>query len=324
VISEWRVKRPGAQTLTFDPTSRRELLRIDEPQFNHNGGSLAFGPDENLYISVGDGGEADDLARGHAAGGNGQSLAPGNVLGKVLRIDPRGHNSRNGRYGIPAGNPRTGGEREIFAYGFRNPFRMSFDSRSGALYVGDVGQNDVEEVDVVTAGRNYGWPVKEGTFLFANRDTCDPAHGKGCAYQDSPGSPAGLTDPLAQYDHVDTPDLATETRVAVIGGYVYRGSRIDRLQGRYVFGDYSGEIGTPVAGHLFTLDNQNKVVEVKVPSRIGPDGRSALGIAVLGFGQDAEGELYVLANRSGTLADPGLTTVPGTSGEVLKLVPTRG
>ncbi len=324
VISEWRVKQPGAERLTFDPSSRRELFRIDKPQFNHNGGALAFGPDGNLYISVGDGGQADDLARGHAAGGNGQSLAPGNVLGKVLRIDPRGRNSRNGRYGIPATNPRTGGEPEIFAYGFRNPFRMSFDSRTGALYVGDVGQNDVEEVDVVQAGRNYGWPVKEGTFLFANRDTCDPAHGKGCVFQDSPGAPAALTDPLAEYDHTELPDTVTEIRVAVIGGYVYRGSELDALKGRYVFGDYSGEIGTPVAGHLFTLNSKNKVVEIKVPSRTGADGKTALGLAVLGFAQDAKGELYLLGNGSGTLADPGSTTVPGSSGGVFKLVPARG
>ena len=325
VVSEWRVKNPKAETLSVAGASRRELFRIDEPEFNHNGGALAFGPDGDLYISVGDGGQADDLARGHVPGGNGQNLSPGNVLGKILRIDPHGTNSRNGHYGIPASNPRTGGEREIFAYGFRNPFRMSFDSRSGALYVGDVGQADVEEVDVVTPGKNYGWPVKEGTFLFANRDTCAPPRGpeSGCAYQDSPGTPAGLTDPIAEYDHIDS-GSQVETRVAVIGGYVYHGSEVGALKGRYVFGDYSGEIGTPVAGHLFTLDAKNKVVEIKVPSRLAADGSSALGIAVLGFAQDSHGELYVLANGSGTLANPGSTTVPGTSGQVLKLVPAKG
>jgi len=121
-----------------------------------------------LYISVGDGGNADDEGPGHVPGGNAQSLAAGNVLGKVLRIDPHGHNSANGQYGIPADNPFVGkaGADEIWAYGFRNPYRFSFDRHHGRLIVGEVGQNDIEEVDVVRRGGNYGWPVKEGTFLF--------------------------------------------------------------------------------------------------------------------------------------------------------------
>jgi glucose/arabinose dehydrogenase len=178
---------PEARALVLDPASARELLRIDKPQFNHNGGTPVFGPDGMLYVAVGDGGAANDVGVGHAPGGNGQSLAPGNVLGKILRIDPLGRDSGNGRYGIPEENPVLGaGVDEVWAWGFRNPFRMSFDRRTGRLWVGEVGQNDLEEVDVVRPGRNYGWPIKEGTFLFDSH---------GFVTADSPGAPAGLVRP---------------------------------------------------------------------------------------------------------------------------------
>jgi uncharacterized protein (TIGR03118 family) len=191
--------------------------------------------------------------------------------------------------------------------------------------VGDVGQNDVEEIDIVQRGGNYGWPIKEGMFLFANRTLTAPPRGpaEGAAYQFSPGFPRGLIDPIAEYDHADAPDLETEVRVAIVGGYVYRGHRLKDLKGHYVFGDYSGEIGTPVAGHLYFLDKQNQIKELIIPSRIGFGGKTALGLAVLGFGQDTQGELYLLANRSGTLADPDYVTFPGTSGGVFKLVPAK-
>jgi glucose/arabinose dehydrogenase len=307
VLTEWLVKQPGKPDSEVDPASARELLRIDKPQFNHNGGSLAFGPDHLLYVSLGDGGNADDEGPGHVTEGNGQSLAPGNVLGKILRIDPLGQNSANGKYGIPVDNPfvHKGGSAEIFAYGFRNPFRMSFD-RSGQLWVGDVGQNDIEEVDTVVAGGNYGWRIKEGSFLFDPNGPDGPNDaGKGFVYANSPGAPAGLIDPIAQYDHVDGPGQP-ETRVAVIGGFVYRGDRIERLRGHYVFGDYSGEIGQTAAGHLFTLGRHNQVQELVATNR------NPLDVAVLGFGEDGEGEVYLLANGSGTLN--------GRTGVVLKLV----
>jgi glucose/arabinose dehydrogenase len=307
VLTEWRVREPRDDDSEVDLNSARELMRIDEPQFNHNGGALAFGPDELLYISLGDGGAADDQGPGHALEGNGQNLAEKNILGKILRIDPLGRNSANGKYGIPTDNPflNKPGADEIFAYGFRNPFRMSFDDKTGKLYVGDVGQNDIEEVDVVRKGRNYGWPIKEGAFLFDNNGPNGANDvGKGFVFADSPGSPAGLSDPLAEYDHVDGPG-EEETRVAVIGGFVYRGTKLKALKGRYVFGDYSGEIGTPVAGHLFVLDEHAQVTEVKT------DNGDSLGLAILGFANDGKGELYVLANATGTLN--------GTTGVVLKL-----
>jgi glucose/arabinose dehydrogenase len=308
VITEWRVRQPGQPGSPVDTASARELVRIDKPQFNHNGGALAFGPDHMLYVSLGDGGGADDQGVGHVTGGNGQSLAAGNVLGKILRIDPLGRNAANGKYGIPPDNPLVGkpAANEIFAYGFRNPFRMSFDP-FGRLIVGDVGQNNIEEVDIVTAGANYGWRIKEGSFLFdpdgPNSDT-DPDVGKGFVFAGSPGVPAGLTDPIAEYDHSDGPGVP-ETRVAVIGGFVYRGDDIQRLRGRYVFGDYTGEASTTPEGHLFTLGMSNQVEELVAANR------HPLNLAVLGFGQDSKGELYLLASGTGTVA--------GQTGVVMKI-----
>ena len=293
VIREWRVDKPKRAGSAVDPGSSRVLLRIQQPQFNHNGGDIAFGPDGLLYIALGDGGNADDQGAGHAPGGNGQSLAEGNVLGKILRIDPRGSNSGNGQYGVPADNPFVGAEGadEIFAYGFRNPFRMSFDSETGDLYAADVGQNDIEEVDVVVSGGNYGWPVKEGTFLFdMNGD------GAGFTTVDSPGEPAGLTDPIAQYDH--------DEGVSVTGGFLYRGSRVKDLRNTYVFGDLTTSFAGPL-GRLFHIDDDGELVEL-IPAS-GP-----VGMFVTGFGQDRKGELYVMGQQ-------GVTPV-GTTGQVFKLV----
>jgi glucose/arabinose dehydrogenase len=309
VVTEWRMLQPGGHHSAVDVNSARPLLRIAKPQFNHNGGSLVFGPDGLLYISVGDGGKANDEGPGHVPGGNGQSLADGNVLGKILRIDPRGNNSANGKYGIPTSNPFVGkpGADEIFARGFRNPYRMSFDSHTGKLWAGDVGQNDVEEIDIVERGGNYGWPIKEGTFLFDD-GACLPDH-HAFVYKNSPGSPAGLIDPVAQYDHVDGAG-APETRVSVIGGFVYRGKKIDALKGHYVFGDYSAEIGEAAAGHLFVLDDNKTVTELVAANR------NPLALAVLGWVQDHRGEIYLLANGTGTLN--------GATGTVLKLKPAGG
>jgi glucose/arabinose dehydrogenase len=307
VLTEWRVQRPRRRGSPVDLSSARELMRIDKPQFNHNGGALAFGTDQMLYVSLGDGGGADDEGVGHSAQGNAQDLAEGNVLGKILRLDPLGRNSANGKYGVPPDNPFVGkpGADEIFAYGFRNPFRMSFD-RAGRLIVGDVGQNAIEEVDIVMAGGNYGWRIKEGTFLFDPNGLGTPTDpGNGFVFADSPGLPANLADPIAQYDHADGAGLPP-SRVAVIGGYVYRGHRVDQLRGRYLFGDYSGAAG---GGHLFVLGRNNRVENV-VPTNMNP-----FKLAVLGFGQDQLGELYLLANSTGTLL--------GKTGVVMKFVRAR-
>ena len=289
VIREWHVPSPRGARATVDPASSRVLLTVDEPQFNHNSGALAFGPDGLLYIGLGDGGNADDQGDGHAPGGNGQDLSDGNVLGKILRIDPSGSNSANGNYGIPADNPFVGtqGADEIYAYGFRNPFRMSFDSATGRLVAADVGQNDIEEVDVVHRGGNYGWPVKEGSFLFdMNGD--DP----GFTTAFSPGVPAGMIDPVAEYDH--------DEGVSITGGFVYRGSAIRELRGNYVFADFTRSFAGP-EGRVFAFRPASGITELLSP-----------GLFIGGFGQDGAGELYVLGSQ--------VFTPTGETGVVMKLV----
>jgi glucose/arabinose dehydrogenase len=297
VIAEWTVDALNPDII--DTTTRRELIRIDQPQFNHNGGKLAFGPDGYLYISLGDGGGADDTADGHGPTGNGQNI--NTVHGSILRIDPLDPAatvsadavSANGRYRVPADNPFVGaaGIDEIFAYGFRNPWRFGFDRLTGRLIVGDVGQNNVEEVNIVTKGGNYGWNRKEGTFRF------DPA--AGTVTDDLAGLPAGLIDPVAQYDH--------DEGISITGGFVYRGTEIPELLGRCVFGDFSRGFA-PAAGRLFAADLDSGLIHELV---IGADDR-ALGLYIKGFGEDMEGNLYVLAG-------PDFGPF-GTGGVVLRIV----
>ncbi|HZR81048.1 MAG TPA: PQQ-dependent sugar dehydrogenase [Candidatus Binatia bacterium] len=315
VVTEWHVPDPGNPASVVDTTSARELLRIDKPQFNHNGGDLEFGPDGKLYVSLGDGGGADDQdgepfiggpTVGHGANGNGQN--PGVVLGKILRIDPLGTSSANGSYGIPADNPfvgQPGVVPEIFALGLRNPFRMSFDSATGALYAGDAGQNAVEEVDVIVAGGNYGWRLEEGSFFFDPNGT-----GPGFVTSVDPGVPAGLRDPVAEYDH--------DEGIAVLGGFVYRGSEIRALRGRYVFGDFAKTFNND--GRLFVLKKKDIVrpngkIAKSAIAELRLVDQAALGLSLLGFGRDAAGELYVLGSGTG---------VPfGTTGVVLRIAPAN-
>ncbi len=316
VVTEWRVNNPRSDSATVNVASAREVLRIQHPQFNHNGGELRFGPDGLLYISVGDGGAADDQGPGHVAGGNAQD--PSQLLGKILRIDPR--RSRSGAaYRIPAGNPfvaQPGARGEIFALGFRNPYKMSFDKSTGALYVADVGQNDIEEIDVVTSGGNYGWPLKEGSFAFDPSTAALPGFVTGDAVA------GNYVDPIAEYDHCKGPVSPTlvgpcplREGVAVVGGFVYRGHEIDELRGHYVFADYSTSFFAS-AGRLLYLDDDNEVTEFRI------EGRSALGLGVLGIGQDRHGELYVVGKSGATFGPPpntGITDPSNTSGVVLRL-----
>lgn len=300
VLAEWQVDANNPDVV--DASTRREVMRIDEPQSNHNGGKLAFRPgDGNLYIAFGDGGAANDVAAGHnPATGNAQDTS--NVLGKILRIDPldpslttaaNGAASANGKYRVPGSNPFVGatGVDEIYAYGFRNPFRFSFDPTTDKFIVGDVGQNNVEEIDVVEIGKNYGWHQKEGTFLFSPVD--------GTVSQDPAPNPA-FVDPIAEYSHQDG--------IAVLGGFVYRGSALPALVGKYVFGELSRGFAAP-AGRLFFLDSlaPNVVQEFQ----LGNDNRQ-LGLFVKGVGEDEAGEIYILGDSK---IGPS-----GTGGQVLKLV----
>ncbi len=298
VVAEWQVSAGNPDVA--DPATRREVLRIDEPQSNHNGGKLAFRPGENyLYISLGDGGAANDVGDGHTPTiGNAQDLS--NVLGKILRIDPLDPDltsgsadpvSANGKYRVPASNPfiaSGSAVHEIYAYGLRNPFRFSFDAPTGEFIVGDVGQNSIEEVDLVEPGKNYGWNKKEGSFLF------DPSDG---TVTPDPSPDPALINPTLEYSHEDGS--------AVIGGVVERGPSIPALSGRYVFGDFSeGSHGRLFYGELET----NLIEELGID-----DPTSGFDLFLKGFGRDASGELYVLADSS---VGPS-----GTGGVVYKLAP---
>ncbi len=288
VIAEWRISAGNSNAV--DVASRREILRIDQPQSNHNGGAMHFGPDGLLYIVLGDGGQANDAGNGHAAGGNAQDL--NRIWGKLLRIDVDARNSANGQYGVPSDNPFVGvdGLDEIWASGLRNPFSFSFERGTTNLYLADVGQNRVEEIDLITKGGNYGWNVREASFWFDGAGTIVTAPVRPV--------PPNLIDPIAEYDHDDG--------LAIIGGYVYRGATLPALQGRYVFGDW-GAFNAP-SGRLFYLDEANAVKEL----RIGGEDRP-LGMWLRGYGQDANGEVYILCSRQ-----LGPT---GNTGRMLKLVP---
>jgi glucose/arabinose dehydrogenase/plastocyanin len=295
VLAEWRMD--PVNTNQVDLSSRRELLRLDKPYLNHNGGEIRFGADGFLYISTGDGGLANDVGAGHLVGsGNAQSLQE--PYGKILRIDVSGTNSANGHYGIPVDNPFVGQNavHEIYAYGLRNPYRFSFDSQTGDLYCSDAGQNTVEEVDLIVKGGNYGWNVKEGGFWF-DSIASDTNFGSVVTGPVKP-VPPNLMDPLLQYDHFEGQ--------VVIGGFVYRGTQIPQLQGRYVFADW-GSFFAPTA-RLFYLDTNNVIKEF----HIGLDDRRA-GIWVKGFGQDTSGEIYVFGSRA---LGPA-----GNTGVMLKIVP---
>ncbi|WP_435099821.1 PQQ-dependent sugar dehydrogenase [Halarchaeum sp. P4] len=291
----------------FDPTSERALLEIPEPQSNHNGGSLAFSPDGLLYVGVGDGGGANDTGLGHVSdwydangGGNGQDTAA-NPLGSVLRIDV---DTREGEkpYGIPDDNPLPDSPYpEQYAWGFRNPWRMSFDGGAAPsgepgqsrLVVADVGQNRYEEVNVVEAGGNYGWNVREGSHCFSTSSPSTPPASCPTATPDG----ERLRDPVIEYPHSGEGVAG----IAVVGGYVYRGSALSGLRGEYVFADWQAD------GRVFVATPEGD----SWPTRTLPvDGLSGY---VTAFGEDADSELLVCTTETGT--------VSGTSGSVVHLVP---
>jgi glucose/arabinose dehydrogenase len=306
-ISEFK-SMPGNANQA-DMTSERIILEMDDPQSNHNGGTIAFGPDGFLYIAIGDGGAANDVAPGHVedwysanAGGNGQDIEA-NLFGNILRI-----NVNSGTpYSIPPDNPFVGqpGLDEIYAYGFRNPFRMSFDmGGSHQLYAGDAGQVLYEEINLVTKGGNYGWNVKEGAHCFqaANNDTLLPS----CPTQDNIGH--SFIDPVVEISNAANPQGGRA--LTIIGGNVYRGNDIPGLEGKYIFGTFAQTAGAPNA-ELFVSQPSGQGAwsynELTLTSR-----PNDLGYYLKGFGQDGDGEIYLTVT---TNLGPS-----GTTGKVFKLI----
>jgi glucose/arabinose dehydrogenase len=300
VVSEYKMTTPTSNVI--DPATRRVVFTIGKDQGNHNGGTVAFGPDGYLYLATGDGGGANDRGRAHLEPlGNSQVITGQNVLGKMLRIDPldpaltggsADDVSSNGEYRIPDSNPFDGpGEvREIYAYGLRNPYRFSFDVGTGGtgdLILADVGQNNIEEINRIVSGGNYGWAVKEGTFMFNRLD--------GTIGANSPGVPADMIDPISgtmgtlQYDHGDG--------ISITGGFVYRGTAIPELVGKYVFGDLAIRGGPRVDGRLFYADlATGEIKEFLMPQFVGDQLPNSL--TVHGFGQDGNGELYAMVTNT--------------------------
>jgi glucose/arabinose dehydrogenase len=283
-----------------DLASARNVLEMDQPQFNHDAGHIAFGPDGYLYIPIGDGGGGNDTDEGHTPElGNGQDLS--NLHGSILRIDVNGE---PGDYAIPDDNPFVGQEGvapEIYAYGLRNPYHISFD-RGGdnQLFVADAGQDLYEEVSIVTAGGNYGWNIKEGTHCFDPNDTENPP--AECATTGANGDP--LIDPIIEYSH--------DVGVVVVGGYVYRGSAMPDLEGYYIFGDYTASFDGPDGTLLWAeASDEGAMWEWGELSIAGMD--DGLGMYVLSLGEGNDGELYVLTSES--LAPAGDT------GKIWRLVP---
>ena len=259
-ISRFRVSKDDPSIA--DPASEEVLLRIPQPYWNHNGGTIEFGPDGFLYIGLGDGGSANDPL------GNGQNLTT--LLGSILRIDVD-HKSEGRNYAIPKDNPFVGktvpaGPRgamvsvreEIFAYGLRNVWRMAFDRKTGTLWAGDVGQNLWEEINIVKAGGNYGWNIRESKHWFRPDGNDAPRE--------------DLIDPIHEYHH----DIGK----SITGGCVYRGTRVPELVGKYIYADY-------VSGLLWALEYDEKAGKVIANYSLTGDK-----LPVMSFGEDELGDVY--------------------------------
>ncbi len=280
-ISEFKVLDDNPDKV--DLKSEKVILEIDEPQFNHNGGEIIFGSDGYLYVAVGDGGNADDFGLGHSETGNAQDLS--NLLGKILRLKVDG--------GIPSDNPFVGktGRDEIYAYGFRNPFRMSFDKETGRLFVGDVGQNLWEEIDIVEKGKNYGWNIKEGTYCFSHESPGESP--TDCANVGYEGEE--LMAPILEYNHSEG--------ISVIGGFIYRGTEIPEWYGKYIFGDWSNSFESG-GGKLLVAEEKE--------GRWNITETMKLNAFVMGFGEDKKGELYLLTSDKAGLGS--------NTGKIYKIV----
>ncbi len=251
VLSRFKVSKDNPNKA--DPASEEVLLRITRPYWNHDGGTICFGPDGYLYVAVGDGGAANDPHK------NGQNLKT--ILGNILRIDVD-RKDPGKAYAIPKDNPFVGKADalpEIYAYGFRNVWRMGFDRKTGQLWAGDVGQNLYEEINIVTKGGNYGWSIREGLHPFSD---------------DGVGPRKDLIEPIWEYHH--------DVGKSITGGFVYRGKALPDLVGMYVYADY-------ITGQIWALKYDEAQKRVTANRRI--QGASNI---ILSFGDDENGEIYFL------------------------------
>ncbi|MFP8952672.1 PQQ-dependent sugar dehydrogenase [Natrialbaceae archaeon A-arb3/5] len=344
------------ENMEVDPESERTIMEIPQPQDNHNGGRLDFGPDGYLYTSIGDGGNVHDIGIGHVEdwypeneGGNAQDTEE-NLLGGIIRIDVDEEGEET-EYGIPDDNPLVGEEdqlEEFYAWGFRNPWGMSFDD-DGTLFVADAGQHMIESVYVVELGGNYSWNVKEGSFCFSPDSPLDPP----AECPDEVGENAGpgregepLRDPIAEYQHMRVSDAFIDSSV-VVGGHRYAGEAIPELDGAFVFGNWSSEGVAAADGEVLAAiepgtngasddydengDGNDNGVEngdetddelVEVDERWGLEelqfegaDDESINRYVYSIERDEEGELYVLANTD-------FRPFPET-GEIYKIVPAE-
>lgn len=314
-ISEFKAAQPGeeadeeatrAEQNTTDMNSERVLMRIDQPQFNHNAGAIAFGPDGYLYIALGDGGAGNDVGIGHPPMGHGQDTR--SLLGNILRIDvDRGWPG----YAVPEDNPFVGEQEpdEIWSWGWRNPWRMTFDRDTGHLYAATNGQSLWEAVYETSRPGNYGWNILEGTHCFNPENATDPP--EQCAAVGEQGEPLEL--PVIEYPHPDNQGDYPVAGVSVVGGFVYRGEAIPELQGYYVFGDWQSQLfasrvdesdldeprnATDVAGGETYTSGEAETWPVHQLMEIEP--------FILGFGEDSQGELYVTTTEtSGPTGETG-------------------
>jgi glucose/arabinose dehydrogenase len=313
-ISEFSVSSQNSDRADLD--SERIILEVDQPQSNHNGGTLLFGPEDGLlYISLGDGGAANDTGLGHVAdwyefnaGGNGQDVTH-NLLGSILRIDV----DRGDPYGIPQDNPFVGREGldEIYAYGLRNPYRMSFDlAGEYSLLAVDAGQELWEEVNIIVKGGNYGWNVKEGIHCFdAANPTEPPEQCPNTVGSNHPTEGALLIDPIVEFANSKQAD---GLGLAITDGFMYRGKALLDLQGRLIFSTWITTWAEP-QGRLFYATPADtglwQIGELIVAQPI----EGTVGHFILGMGQNDEGELYIAtSDEIGPV---------GRTGRVYKLIP---
>ena len=309
--SATRIRRYTANAGVVDTQSVIDVISASQPQTNHNGGWIGFGPDGFLYIALGDGGASNDNGPGHTSGiGNSRDIT-NNLLGKMLRLDIDADDfptdtSRN--YGIPSSNPFVGvtGDDEIFSFALRNPYRCSFDSETGDLYIADVGQNAREEINVVPAGGNggedFGWRLREGTIA-------TPANGIGGA------KPAGAIDPVHQYGHGNGLNQGR----SVTGGYVYRGD-IDALTGQYFFADFvSDRIWSFAWDSTQTpdqFDATNFTSFFEWTDQLTADAGTVNDVS--SFAENSAGELFIIGRDGEIFKVTAATIAASTNGDYLR------